>query len=122
MTIVRRIDDDGDWTFGQGKSNYISKSPAIIQSINTRLMEFLGDCYFNQAAGIDWFSHLGSKDKAALNLSVSAIIVNTENVTGILQLTVTLNAARLLSISYSAETVYSTTVASEFIYDLNGIG
>lgn len=119
--IVRQIDVNHDWTFGQGKNNFITTNPAIVQDINTRLLEFLGNCFFNLAAGIDWFSLLGGKNQTALNLAVSAVILNTQNVTGLLQLSVTLSTARNLTIAYRVQTTYSVFTAT-FQYDLNGIG
>lgn len=81
-------------------------------------MSFLGDCFFDITAGIDWFNLLsGSKNELVLNLNVSSIILNTTGVTGILQLNISLNAQRGSSISYKAQTVYSVT-GDIFQYDL----
>lgn len=118
--IVRAIDNTGDWLFGKGKNDYKSKNDAIAQNIQTRLQSFLGDCFFETTAGIDWFGFLGGKDQIALNLAISATILNTENVTGIKQLSINLTAARLFVVSYNVQTTYST-VQDAFQYDLNGI-
>lgn len=117
MTIVRAINTQGDWTFGQSLNNYLSANMAIQQSIKTRLLSFLGDCFFDVLAGINWFNLLGSKNQTALNLSVSAIILNTQNVTGILQLSISLTQNRNFTINYNAQTVYST-VGDYFQYNL----
>lgn len=115
--IVRTIDTIGDWTFGKGKNNYRKDNDAITQNIKTRLLSFLGDCFFDVTAGIDWFTFLGSKNQLALNLAISAVILNTEFVTGILQLSVNLNTDRNFSVSYRVQTTYSTT-GDTFQYDL----
>lgn len=117
--IVRSIDVVNDWLFGRGANDYKSKNDAIAQSIKTRLQSFLGDCFFNTAAGIDWFNLLGSKNQLALNLAISAVILNTENVTGIKQLSVSLTSDRVFSVTYRVQTTYS--IASDtFQYDLTG--
>jgi len=107
--IVRALDENGDFTFGKSKADYLSNIDAIKQNIKTRLMEFLGDCFFNITAGIDWFTFLGgSKNPTALNLSISSIILNTMGVTGIRQLSISL-INRNFSVNYDADTIYSIT-------------
>jgi hypothetical protein len=108
--IVRSIDAENDWNFGKGKNDYKSANDAIAQNIKTRLQSFLGDCFFDIAAGIDWFNLLGSKNQLALSLEINAVILNTENVTGIKQLFVSLTD-RVFEVSYRVQTTYS--VASD---------
>lgn len=120
MTSVRAIDVNGDWTFGKGKNDYKTKNNAIAQSIQTRLLCFLGDCFFDTNAGIDWFNFIGGKDEIALNLAISATILNTPNVTGIDQLYIVLSSDRQFSVSYKVQTTYSQ-VQGAFQYDLNGL-
>lgn len=122
MTRVRQIDVDHNWLYGKGQNDYVRGNQAIGQNINTRLNSFLGDCFFDLSAGIDWFNLLGEKNQIALNLAISAVILNTQNVTGILQLSVDLGAVtRNLRVAYKVQTTYST-VSNLFQYDLNGIG
>jgi hypothetical protein len=119
--IVRAIDASGDWLFGKGQNDYKRNNQAIAQSIRTRLMSFLGDCFFATTDGIDWFNLLGAKNQVALQLAISAVILNTQNVTGILMIRVQLDeVTRLFSIQYRAQTTYSTT-ADTFTYDLGGL-
>jgi hypothetical protein len=120
--IVRAIDLDGDWEFGKGKNDYKSANKAIEQEIRTRLLCFLGDCFFDVGAGIDWFTFLGgSKSTIAVNLAVSTVILNTPGVTGILQLAAILNSVtRILTLQYAVTTIYSS-VQSQFEFDLNGL-
>ena len=120
--IVRALTSTGDWTFGAGLNNYKSANNAVAQSIQTRCLSFLGDCFFDTGAGIDWFNFLnGSKNQLALQLAISAVILNTDNVTGIKQLSINLDhGTRKFTISYAAITSYSTT-QGVFSYDLNGV-
>lgn len=116
MALVRALDSNHDWTFGAGKSNYLANNAAVAQNINTRLNSFLGNCFFDLGAGIDWFNLLGSSNQTALNLSISSIILNTPQVTGILQLSINLSSKREFSVAYQVQTVYST-VTNNFIFN-----
>lgn len=107
--IVRSIDTDGDWLFGKGLNDYKSANSAVAQDIQTRLYSFLGDCFFDLGAGINWFGFLGSKNELGLNLAVSAVILNTANVISLTQLSITLTTERVCTISYTVQTTYSTT-------------
>lgn len=120
--IVRALDSDGDWTFGKGKNDYKQNREAVKQNIQTRILSFLGDCFFKLSAGIDWFNLLGGKDPIALNLAVSATILNTTDVTGLLQLGLDVDpVTRVISLQYKVQTSYSV-VADIFQYDLNALG
>ncbi len=116
MVSVRAINAGGDWLFGQSNNDYLQANAAIAQNINTRLQSFLGNCFFDVTAGIDWFNLLGAKDQTALNLAINTTILNTQYVTGMIQLSINLNAQRQFSVSYKVQTVYSTT-QSNFIFD-----
>lgn len=114
--IIRAVDENNDWTFGKGKNDYLSGNNAIAQNIKTRILCFLGDCFFDTFAGIDWFNFIGGKNTLQLNLAISSVILNTAYVTGILQLSINLTSARVLTIVYKAQTTYST-IGSSFQYD-----
>lgn len=113
---VRALDANHDWTFGAGTANYLQANAAIAQNINTRLSSFIGNCFFDLGAGIDWYNLLGSKDQTALNLAISTIILNTEGVTGIRQLSVNLSGSRNFTVNYQVQTIYSR-VSSTFTFD-----
>ena len=106
--IVRALSATGDWTFGAGLNNYKSNRAAVAQDIQTRLSSFLGDCFFDLGAGIDWLNFLGgSKNQLALNLAISAVILNTEGVASMVQLSSNLDlVTRAFAVSYTVATVY----------------
>ncbi len=106
--IVRAVDANNDWQFGKGRNDYKKDALAVNQNVQTRLQEFLGDCFFNIGAGIDWFNLLGGKDLTALNLAISSVILNTQEVTGLLQLSTKLDQSRRLTIQYRVQTSYGT--------------
>ena len=111
--IVRSLDPIGDWTYGRGRNDYKKNLDAISQSISTRLKSFLGDCFFDQSAGIDWFNLLGSKRELELKLSISSVLLNTQGVTGINETLVTKsNSTRIFLVQYSVETIYGRVSGS----------
>jgi hypothetical protein len=111
--IVRAITSDGDFLFGKGKNDYRRENDAITQCIGTRLRSLLGNCFFDLGAGIDWFNLLGSKNQSGLNLALSAVILNTEGVIGLLQISSDLDfITRQFTVIYRVKTVYSTQTST----------
>lgn len=108
--IVRAIDTNGDWTYGQGLNNYLTSNDAIAQEIYTNLNCFLGDCFSDITRGVDWWNLLGSKNPVGLNLAVNAVILNTEGVTGIQQILIDLDPTRNLTLEYTVTTIYGNTL------------
>lgn len=102
--IVRGLDGNGDWLYGKGIEDYRFANDAIAQSIQTRLLMFLNDCFFALDQGLDWFNLLGSKDQVSLTLAVNAQILNTPGVLALVQSSVSLDVNRRLSITYIATT------------------
>jgi len=113
--IVRAIDSNGDWTFGRGLNDYRSNQAAVVQNIDTRLKCFLGDCFFDQGAGINWIGFLGSKDRVGLNLSIAATILNTREVLSMIQLFESLSSGRVFAVSYNVSTAYGVVQAQTAI-------
>lgn len=119
---VRKIDLNGDWTFGQSNSNYCADTISLAQNIKTRLQCFLGDAFSDLTLGIDWWLLLGGKNQLAAELAISTTILNTEGVTGLREISANLDArSRALSVQYEVNTIYGT-VADEFSFDANPIG
>jgi len=112
--IVRAVNPaTGDWTFGNGIGNYKQANAAAAQAISSRLLSFLGDCFFDTSAGIDWFNFLGgSKSELALQLAINAVILNTQSegvnvVTGIINTSISLvDSTRAFSVSYTVSTIF----------------
>lgn len=104
--IVRAIDPDGDWLFGKGRNDYFTDNNAIAQLLATRLRCFLGNCFFDQAAGPDWFNLLGSKNQLVLNLEIKSVILNTTNVIELVELLVDLDQNRKITLQYKVKTVF----------------
>lgn len=114
--IVRAIDVNHDWLFGKGRNDYKSDLAAVAQSIDTRLNCFLGDCFFATNFGIDWFNLLGNKDLETLNLAISTVILNTQNVVKLNQLSSVLDSSRNLTVRYEVTATSGVPVQGELSF------
>ena len=101
-----------DWVFGKGLSDYLSDDLAIAKDIATKVRTFRGECFFDGAVGVRWFSVLGEKDATAILLEIREVIYNVDGVTAVTDLVVEpLSDVRLLVLRYYVDTVNSTGVA-----------
>ncbi len=64
--IFRSLTTDGDWQFGQGINSYLRNEDAINANIKTRLLSWVGDCFFALSDGIDWRNRLDVGQQDAL--------------------------------------------------------
>ncbi len=113
--IFRALDSDDDWTFGTGRQNYLRGNDAIRLNVKTRLKSFLGDCWFDTAAGIDWWNLMGSKNPAAepnTILACRSSIAQAYGIAAINSFTSSVNArTRRLTATFDATTIFNSTVA-----------
>lgn len=117
--IFRDLDSNHDWMFGSGKANYISGEDAIGLNINTRLLSWLNDCFFDMSAGIDWLNLLGSLgQKNMLDMNLRRVILQSYGVTGITAFSVSLNEQRLFQASYTINTIFSQGYQNSLIQDI----
>ncbi len=94
--------------WGQGRQNYLTGAAEINQDIATALKVFLGECFFDTGAGVDWLNLLGGKNAQAIVLQCRTVIAKRVGVTKINSVNASLDrTSRLLSISYNVSTVYS---------------
>lgn len=98
----------GDWKFGKGTNDYVSLNQAIGLNIKTRLQSWLNDCFFDLPAGIDWKNYLGSLNKRGLlEADLRRVILQSDNVTGILSFDTELSPDRKFTANYEIQTIYS---------------
>ena len=98
----RNLDANGDWVFGKGRNSYLTGNQALMMNIKTRLLEFLGDCFWDMNKGIDWWTLLGGKDLKKILVDVQRTVLRSYQVQRIVDLDYTLNN-RILSIRISVE-------------------
>ncbi len=110
----RNLDANHDWVYN-GKSAYVDGNQEIALNIETRLLSFLGDCFFATDAGIDWFNLLDYRYQDRLENSVQDVIIKTPGVTGINSIDVVLGANRQIRITYDIQTIYSDSFTGEVV-------
>lgn len=80
--LFRGLTSNSDWQFGQGLESYVSGEQAIGLNIKTRLLSFLGNCFFDNLAGINWFVYFGTPgQQQQILLSTQAVILQSYGVT-----------------------------------------
>jgi hypothetical protein len=111
--IIRALDAYHDWTFGKGKQDYLRGQNAVMENIQTRLLSFFNDCFFDLRAGIDWFRLLGTKDtEKEIELSCKAVILGSYGVVRMNTISVSvLRSQRKVNLEYNIDTVYSSRVS-----------
>lgn len=108
---IAGLDSSGDWLFGRGSSDYLVDEAAIELNIKTRLMEWIGDCFFNLQAGIDWNNYIGSKNNLdSLAASLKSLILKSDGVVNVVSVGVSLDSNRNFSATYVINTVYAQDV------------
>lgn len=82
--IVRQLDKNHDWTFGNGLANYLDSSDAIAQCIKTKLLSLKRDWFLNRDDGIAWFDYLTKNPNTRqLEIDVRTEIFKIEGVMSI---------------------------------------
>lgn len=118
--MIRNLDSNHDWTFGQGISNYVTQSQEIALNAQTRVLSFLGDCFFATDEGIDWWNLLDYNKQEQLENSVSATIAETPGIEKIEDVQIINGANRTITLEYNVYDVYSTALNA--VLPLNGYG
>lgn len=106
--IFRNLDANGDWTFGQGLDNYATKNNAIGLNIKTRILSWVGDCFFDIGAGIDWLNRLGFKNRRLLLESdLRTIILKSFGIVGLIKFNTELNGRNFVA-NYSVNSTFTS--------------
>lgn len=117
---VRQLDNNHDWTFGRGKANYLTKSEAIKQCVETKLLAFKNDWVLNRNDGIDWFSYLvKNPDLNSLKSEIKTEVFNVDGVVEISLLNVELdNTTRKINIHLVYSDKYNETSEIDNAYNI----
>lgn len=105
---VRRLDNNHDWTFGQGFNNYAKESEAIAQCVKTRLWSFKGDWFLDLEHGLPYLETTGRQaDLARLEMLIKREVLSVEGVERITAYSAELdNETRHLTINVSYLDIY----------------
>lgn len=107
----RKLDDNGDHSFGSSENNFYINSPeAIRQSILTRLRLWLGEWFADKSDGTGWNQTiLGKQSQGIYELTLRQRVLETFGVVTIDTFESSLNVStRKLTVSMSVSTIYGT--------------
>jgi hypothetical protein len=104
---VRALDENGDWTFGQSKANYLAGVDEVKQNVATRIKSFQNDWFLDVKAGIDWFTLLGNPGtKETILDEIARIVRGTKGVRQLESLDIVYINERDAQISLTINTIY----------------
>lgn len=110
--LFRNLDDDHDWCFGKGLEDLTTGDTAIGLNIETRILSWVGDCFWDMEAGIDWSNRIGGKNvKELLDLELRRLIIQSQEVTGLVDFVIT-QQGRNFTAAYTVNTIYGSAYAS----------
>lgn len=108
----RKLDENGDMTFGQGSLNFFVDSPeAVAQAAMTRLRLETGEWFLDVDEGTPYQTEvLGYGTAASRDVAISDRIVDTPGLTEITSYSSNLNpVTRLFTVDVKATTLYGPT-------------
>lgn len=113
----RKLDENGDYTFGNNSFDYIEKDEAIAQAIKTKLYLFYGEWWEDISLGLPMFqSILGQVSNNNLRQTVILLCAEqinlVEGVTSVDSISVDISA-RKLGLTIDVTTENGTTVNLE---------
>ena len=121
--MFRSLDINHDWNFGQGLQSYVSGEQAIGLNIQTRILSFVGDCFFDMLAGINWFIYFGTPNQTQQTLlSVQACILQSYGVTKVNSVTMNETSAGSLYLTFNIYDIYSQTAPYSQTLQVNSPG
>lgn len=123
---VRRLDANGDLTFGRGHSDYLTGKEATQQRLVSRLRLVLGEWFLNVGAGIPWWQIEGSEVPGILggkpNLPyieglLKDTILGTDGIASLQSFTMVFDGnARALAVTAEVITTDGETIALDEVF------
>ena len=106
--IIRKLDQDHDWNFGKGLSDYATAEAAVEENTQTRLLSWVGDCFFALQEGVDWKGRLDVGQQAALTEELKTILLQSFGVVSVDDIQISFDGAtRVFSGKYNIQTIFS---------------
>ncbi|XZT25683.1 hypothetical protein ACT40K_08585 [Acinetobacter baumannii] len=107
----RKLDENGDYSFGQGQNNFHINTPeGVAQAVMTRLKFWVGEWFADTSDGTGWTTDvLGKYTDHLFELMIRQRILGTQSVLRIDSFNSQFNGeTRTLSIQSSITTIYGS--------------
>lgn len=106
--IFRQLDANGDWTFGKGQANYATDESAIDLNLRTRILSWIGNCFFALDEGVDWSNRLDKGQTENLKNELRNLIIQSFGIVGINAIEVVLDSrTRLATVTANVDTIFT---------------
>lgn len=109
----RKLDADGDYTFGHSARDFLTNTPeAVAQAVRTRLLLLAGEWFLDATSGTPFSTEiLGAGTAQTYDLAIRERILDTQGVTEIVSYQSAL-ADRELTVTVTIDTQYGQTTLS----------
>ncbi len=107
--IYRKLTSTGDYTFGQGASNfYVNDAQAVAQAVKTRLALWEGEWFLDTTEGTPYFQQiLGAGHVSTYDTAIQSVVLGTQGVVGITDYASAYDpSTRKVSVSMTISTIY----------------
>jgi hypothetical protein len=106
----RKLDANGDYSFGQGSADFIVNSPATVaQAILTTLKLFLGEWFLDVTVGVPWYTEIIGFSAKTRDMVIKAAILDVQGVSSIVSYASQVDAVkRTFSVQCTVDTIYSS--------------
>jgi hypothetical protein len=118
----RRLDSNGDYTFGQGSTNFLINSPATVaQAVSTALRLFQGEWFLDITAGVPWITSVaGVNTRDTADSVVKQAILGVTGVLNIVSYSSSFDTAkRIFSVTATINTQFGVASVNT---DISGLG
>lgn len=116
--IYRKLDPNGDYTFGQSVGNFYTNTPeAVAQAVKTRLGLIQGEWFLDSSMGTPYNSRiLGAGTVSQYDRAIQEVILNT---VGVLRITAYSSQVdpntRFASVNCTIDTVYGQATLQQIL-------
>lgn len=121
----RKLDSNGDFSFGHGVQDYFVDTPAAVaQAIKTTLALFQGEWFLDNTIGVPWSTDvLGYNTQGLYDTVIQGSIVAVQGVDSIVTYFSSFDPqTRLLTVSAEVKTIFGSTVVTTTVDIATGYG
>jgi hypothetical protein len=122
--IYRKLDENGDYTFGR-RDEFYSDVEAVAQAVKTRLLHFRGEWWENIRDGTPFFQDVAGQFFASSNAASRVDLIFSQRIngtTGVLEITEFDSRIDPQTRTYSASITVRTIYGAAFQMNIIGAG